>query len=127
MNAKITRQQVFYMRVKVMRLLPIMKDNPDYDNFRLCVNDKDIVHGLDDELEIEDDLAHKMCTDLWIETLSGKTSDEEGSVQTLTSYMNLLSSSARGFLYSISVDDNDKATGMAWMTGTMRDNFKRYG
>ena len=48
-----------------------------------------------------------------------------GSVQTLREYMNLLAGSAEGFSYSIATDDDGVATGIAWMTGTMRDNFER--
>jgi hypothetical protein len=126
-NTKVTRQHVYYLRVKVMKLLPIVQDNPEYENFKLYVNDEEIVHGIDDELEIDDDLAHKLCTDLWLEALADHGPDENGSVHTLTSYMNLLSASAPGFCYSIAMDDEGKATGIAWMTGTMRDNFERYG
>ena len=71
-NTTVTRQHVFNMRLKVMRLLPIIKQNSDYENFRLYVNDTDLVHGLDDEIEMDDDLAHKICTELWLEALAGK-------------------------------------------------------
>jgi hypothetical protein len=40
--------------------------------------------------------------------------------------MNLLACSAPGFTFAIAHDDSDKATGLAWMTGTMRDNYERY-
>ena len=126
-NTKVTRQHVYYLRVKVMKLLPIVQDNPEYENFKLYVNDNQIIHGIDDEVEIDDDLAHKLCTDLWLEALADHGHDENGSVHTLTSYMNLLAASAPGFSYSIAMDDEGKATGIAWMTGTMRDNFERYG
>ena len=124
-NTTVTRQHVFNMRLKVMRLLPIIKQNSDYENFRLYVNDTNLVHGLDDDIEMDDDVAHKICTELWLAALAGKSSGEEGSVQTLTCYMNLLSSSARGFTYAVATDDNNQATGLVWMTGTMRDNFER--
>ena len=124
-NTTVTRQHVFNMRLKVMCLLPIIQQNPDSDNFRLYVNGSKIVHGLDDEIEMDDDLAHKICTELWLAALAGKSSGEEGSVQTLTCYMNLLSSSARGFTYAVATDDNNQATGLVWMTGTMQDNFER--
>ena len=124
-NSKVTKQQVYHMRVKVMRLLPTLRANPDYENFRLYVNDNEIVHGIDDELDVDDDLAHKLCTDLWLEALAGSASVDVGSVQTLREYMNLLAGSAEGFSYSIATDDDGVATGIAWMTGTMRDNFER--
>ena len=108
-----------------MGLLPTLRANPDYEHFRLYVNDNEIVHGIDDELDVDDDLAHKLCTDLWLEALAGSASVDVGSVQTLREYMNLLAGSAEGFSYSIATDDDGVVTGIAWMTGTMRDNFER--
>ena len=69
-------------------------------------------------------MANKMATQLWMEVLAEK--DTPDSIQTLTCYMNLLAGSAPGFSYSIATDDTGLATGLAWMTGTMRDNFESY-
>ena len=63
-NTNITRQQVWRMRVKVQKLLPIIGDNTDYNAFKEYVNDESIVHGLDDEVEVDDDLAHQLAIDL---------------------------------------------------------------
>jgi hypothetical protein len=123
-NTHVTRQQIFNMRVKVTKLLPTINDNPDYAAFKNYVNDVEIVHGLDDELKVNNDMANKMATQLWMEELAEK--DTPDSIQTLTCYMNLLAGSAPGFSHSIATDDTGLATGLAWMTGTMRDNFERY-
>jgi hypothetical protein len=125
-NTNITPQQVWHMRVKVEKLLPIIGDNLDYNAFKEYVNDESIVHGLDDEVEVDDDLAHQLASDLWIQALREDSTTGEPSVQTVTSYMNLLACSAPGFTFAIAHDDSDKATGLAWMTGTMRDNYERY-
>ena len=126
-NTNVTKQQVFNLRIKVMKLLPVIEENPEYATFSQYVNDKNILHGLDDEIDVNDDLAQKLATSLWLDALSENDHDQNGSVQTLTAYMDLLASSAPGFSYSISMDDEGKATGLAWMTGTTRDNFERYG
>ena len=98
-----------------MKPLPIIKQNPEYEHGRQYVNDKDTVHDLDDELEVNDDLVQKLAPSLWLETLSGNEHNNEGSVQTLTAYMNLFASSADGFSYSIAMDGEGKSTGLAWM------------
>ena len=33
----------------------------------------------------------------------------------------------KGFSYRIAYGNNKKANGIVWMTGTMRENFHRYG
>ena len=63
-TTEVTTQQVFNLRVKVLKLLPIIEQNPEYENCRQYINDNQIVHGLDDALEINDDLAHNVCIDL---------------------------------------------------------------
>ena len=125
-NTNVTKQQVFNLRVKVMKLLPIIEQNPEYESFSQYVNDNNILNGLDDEIDVNDDLAQKLATSLWLNSLSENDQNKEGSVQTLAAYINLLASSVAGFSYSMSMDDEGKATGLAWMTGTMRDNFERY-
>jgi len=124
-NTNVTRQQVFNLRVRITRLLPTINENPDYAAFKNYVNDKSIVHGLDDEMQVNDDIANKMASQLWMEALAEKNEPDGGTIQTLTCYMNLLAASAPGFSYSISTDDSGIATGLAWMTGTTRDNFER--
>ena len=126
-NTKVTKQQTLNLRLKVMKLLPIIEQNPVYEKRRQYINDNGMVHGFDDELDVNDDLAQKLCTSLWLEPLSENEQNDEGSVHTLTSYMNLLASSASVFLYYNAMDDDKKATGLTWMTDTTRDNFERYG
>ena len=96
-----------------------------YKNLRLYVNDNEVVQGIDDELDVDNGLAHKLCTELWLEALAGNANMDVGSVQTLRGYTNLLAGSAEGFFYSITTDDDGVTTGLAWMTGTARDNFER--
>ena len=126
-NTNVTKQQVFNLRVNVTKLLPTIEQNPEYEHVRQCVNDKDIVNGLDDELDVNDALAQNLSTRLWLNTPSKNDHNDKGSVQTLTAYMDLLASSAGGFSYYIAMYDDGKATGLVWMTGTMRDNFERDG
>jgi hypothetical protein len=116
------------MHVKVTRLVPTVRDNPDYTVFKNYVHDTDTVHGLDNELEVNDDLSNKMATQLSTEALAEKVTPDNGSIQTLRCYINLLATRAPGFSYSIATDNAGLATGLTWMTetGTMKDNLERY-
>ena len=114
------------MRVQVVWLLSIIKNNTDYGNLRLCVSDNKIVHGFDDELDIDASLAHILCTNLWLEAFTDNRNTGDGSAYTLHRYLNLLAASAAGFLYYIAMDEEGKVPEIAWMTGTTIDNFERY-
>ena len=41
--------------------------------------------------------------------------------------MNELQSKCEGFSYRFAYGTDNKANGLVWMTGTMRENFKRFG
>ena len=56
-------------RMKVTCLLPVIRDNTDQAAFNKYTNDTGIMHGIDDELEVNDDLANKMATQLWMKVL----------------------------------------------------------
>ena len=43
-----------------MKLLPLIKENLNYWSFKLYVNDKEILHELDNKVQGYDDLANKM-------------------------------------------------------------------
>ena len=103
-----------------MKLLPLIKENLNYWSFKLYVNDKEILHKLDNKVQGYDDLANKMAFKLWLEALPAQPDkDGDNSINTLTGYMN----SAPGFTYGIALDTTELATGMVRMTATMR--FKR--
>lgn len=52
----ITKNNVFHIRVKVMRCLKTYKEtNGDYNEFKQLVNDSDFLSGIDSEVSIDDD------------------------------------------------------------------------
>ena len=54
-NKDITgKKDVFYLWVKVMKLLPVLRANPEYDQFKEAVNDSELLTGIDNELDIDD-------------------------------------------------------------------------
>ena len=88
------------------------------------MNNDQVVNGLDNELEIDNDLGHKLCTKLWLEALTSNGNSNDGSVHTLTSYTYLLAASSAGFLYSIEINDEGKRDGVCLDDcETTRDNF----
>ena len=44
----ISATDVFYIRLKVKKLLPTLRDKPDYDDFNEQVNDSVLLNGIDD-------------------------------------------------------------------------------
>ena len=125
-NTEISHRQVFHICAKVMQLLPVLQENPGYEEFKAFINDAEVLHGIDDELEITDDLAHKLANELWLGVLV-KNCDDSDSVFTFEEYMKLLAASAPGFFYVIALDASSTANGVVWMTATMCDNVKRFG
>ena len=71
-NTNVRRQHIFNLQVKITQLLPTINKNPDYAAFKNYVNDKSIVRGLDDEMQVNDDISNKMASQLWMEALSEK-------------------------------------------------------
>ena len=63
----ISRQDIFYIRTKVKEMTPILRANPEYESFKEHANDSALLDGLDDELDIGDDLASELARDLWLE------------------------------------------------------------
>ena len=52
----ITKQNVFHVKVKVMRSLKTFKAmNGDYDEFKKLVNESDFLSGIDSEVSLDDD------------------------------------------------------------------------
>jgi hypothetical protein len=72
-----------------MNLLPVLRFNPSYENFKEAANDKDFLGGIDDEIDIEDDTANEIARELWLDTLTDSNGDSS-LIVTFSHYMNLL-------------------------------------
>ena len=68
------------------------------------MNNEDIMHGIDNELQVNDDMATKMVTQLWMDVLAEKHPSDSGTVQTFTCYMNPLTTSVPGFPHFIATE-----------------------
>ena len=82
-----------------MYLRPVLKENPDYAEFNKYINDVDVIHGIDDEIEIGDNMAHRLVNDLWLDVLADNSNDT-ASVFTFQQYMKLIDAGAPGFVYA---------------------------
>ena len=130
-----TKQDIFNIRVKVMKLMPTFrKSNQDYETFKEVVNASDMLQGIDNE-ELTDDEAYQLGYDLWLE-LVNTTNTKEEAMMSFIEYLELIKARAKGFTYklaetsedaNISGNNNKKLLGVMWMTATMRRNFELFG
>ncbi len=104
-------QDVHYIRKKVNNLVPVLRLNPSYENFKVASNDSDFLGGIDDEIEIDDDTANKIARELWLEILTDSNGDSS-LIVTFLQYMNLLQSQTTGFIYEFATDSYGKINGL---------------
>ena len=126
----VTKQNISYIRAKVMKLLPTLrKSNFDYEEFKKVVNCNDLLNGIDDE-ELDDDDAYQLAHTVWLDLLS-TTNTKEEAIFSFIEYLNLIKCRAKGFTYKLAeeVDTSGekKLVGVLWMTATMRRNFELFG
>ena len=122
----ISKKNVFYVRVKVNRLLLTFLADKDYEVFKQNVTDYVLLEGIDNAVNIQDDEVHVFDTQLWKEVLS-ENPDNRTSIVTFVEYLNLLRSSTKGFVCDLAIDEHGNTNGVVWQTATVRDNFERFG
>ncbi|KAL7552459.1 hypothetical protein ACHAWF_016605 [Thalassiosira exigua] len=130
-NKVMTSQEAFNIRLKVMRLMPSYRNcNGDYMAFQQQMGQSDLVGFLDDEVDIDDDVAYQVAHDMWLEISTG-VSNEEG-IFTFIEYLKLIQSRAKGFVFKVATGNGSakgkkRLLGVLWMTATMRRNFELFG
>ena len=72
-------RDVFYIRAKIMKLMPVLRANPEYEQFKELVNDSMLLTGIDNKLDIDDDMAHQLAKQTWLDLLQ-ETGDNSGSI-----------------------------------------------
>ena len=126
MNKDITTNDVFYIRDKVKKLMPTLRANPEYDAFKEAANDSELLAGIDNEMDIDDDMAHQLAKETWLDILQEKGDNSE-SILTFKKYLDLIQANAKGFVYELARDVKGNTFGVVWQTATMRANFERFG
>jgi len=129
----ITKHDVFNLRVKVMRVMPIYrKSNCQYEEFKEVVNASELMHGIDNEESLNDDEAYELAQSLWLEIASTTSNNKEEAIFSFMEYLVLIQSRAKGFTYKLAEGtvkggSKKKLLGVLWMTATMRRNFELFG
>ena len=127
---------MFHTCAKIKQSLPSLNGDISYDQFREVANDQDLLNACDNEIEVDDDLAHELAKELWLEVLANHTGDSDAlenneldnvALVSFKEYLQLIAASCKGFVFSFAVDDHGVANGVVWQTATMRSNFERFG
>ena len=90
------------------------------------MNDSILLDGIDNEDDLDDDEAHKMAKDAWLDILSDESTQGD-HLLSLCIYLDLIKENAKGFEYELAVDDEGGLNGAVCQTATMCDNFERFG
>ena len=128
-NKRLTRQNVFNIRTKLMRLLPRMRKDTDFQTFLILANTSKL--GLNDlhadNINITPDEACKVASSLWREVMNDNNRSKKDTLVCFSDYMERLKVEDPDFAYQILSDENGEVTGCLWMTSTMRKNFELFG
>ena len=122
----ISATDIFYIRLKVNKFIPTLRDKPDYDDFKKRVNGSVLLNGVYYEVDLDDDMAHELVKEMWLDVLQANLNSED-SIVTFVQYLELVQDNAKGFVYKLAIDAKGNVHGVVWQTATMRDNFERFG
>ena len=122
----ITDRDEFNIRAKVMKLIPVLRANSEYEQFKEAANDSELLTGIDNELDIDDDMAHQLAKPTWLDLLQ-ETGDDSGSIVTFIQDLDLVQADSKRSVYESARDNNNNVYGVVWQTATMRANFERFG
>ena len=126
---EISHSDIYNTKIRCFRLMKIYEEsNNDYVQFcQSFKKTKLIKSGLDFQ-DLNEDEACSISKLIWNDIMNKKnneTSDDD--FINLKLFMNQLCVKCKGFTYRFAYGNNNKVNGVVWMTGTMRDNFKRFG
>lgn len=123
----VTKWDVYSIKKKVTSYLPTLRENPEYESFCEHVNDSELLDGIDNEIDMDDDEINKMAKDCWLDSLQQSRGDKRAALSSLLEYMALLRERCKGFDYELAYDTDGDLIGIVWQTATMRDNYERFG
>ncbi|KAL7535171.1 hypothetical protein ACHAWF_005077 [Thalassiosira exigua] len=130
-NKVLSSSDTFNIRVKIIRLMPIYRlCNGAYEQFSEQLSESNLTGFVDDETDLDDDVAYQIAHDLWLE-ISTDANKEDG-IFTFVQYLNLIKSRAKGFSFKIASGEGSRPgkkrlLGVLWMTATMRRNYELFG
>ena len=62
-----------------------------------------LLNGIDDEVDLDDDMAHELAKEMWLDVLQANMNSEE-SIVTFVQYLKPVQENARGFVYKLAID-----------------------
>ena len=101
----------------------------EFESFKQSLGSVDVLGGLDDQDDLNDDETYQMAHDVCQEILESGASMKE-SMFSILQYLELISVRAKGFSYeriAVATNGTRKLLGLLWMTATMRRNYELYG
>ena len=91
-NKQLTPQNVFNIKAKIMRLLPRMRKNTDFQTFLILANTSQLgpndLHA--DNINITPDEACKIASSLWREVMNDNNRSKRDTLVCFSDYMELL-------------------------------------
>ena len=103
--------------------------NEDFNQFVLQLKNHNSYNDAVEFDTLPDDDAAKISKIIWEDILMKMSSDNYNNddFESLKYFLHELNERCDGFSYRFAYGNDNKANGLVWMTGTMRDNFKRFG
>ena len=89
------------------------------------INERILLDGIDDDIELDDDLSNKLAKDIWLGVLREKM-DNPDSILTFSQYMKPIYANAKDFFYELALDNKGKVNGVVWQTSTIRTSLERF-
>ena len=123
-NKSITKQNIFHLKNKLNKILPLLNGCGKFDQFLLKFCSSRMHIGIDNDPLNDDDI----CS-MGKQTLEEIMNDEstENPFFTFHEYMSTMAKLNKGFAFQFLQDTTGRYTGCIWMTATMRSDFERFG
>ena len=129
LNKKLSPQNIYSIKKKIVRLLPRMENCHDYKSFQEIMNTP--IRGPNDlhadNTTVTPDEACKVYGSVWKEIMNDHNQDKNDTLVCFTEFMKLMKLKDKEFAYQILADTEGEVTGCLWMTSTMRMNFEKFG
>ena len=94
---QIDSQFIYNLRVKLVRLLPEYRDtNRDYAIFKERISAEEVMQGLDNQPDVNEDEAYLIAQQTWLEICKSSSSQSE-MLFSFKQYLKLIQSRAKGF------------------------------